>query len=73
MFNSIAESLQATRQTISLAEGFVPGSLDEKGANHFAARFTVPSDPARHVSIHVIVYNLFVPEPGRRTVKRSGQ
>jgi hypothetical protein len=34
-------------------------------------RFTIPSDDAPQANIHILVHNLFVPEPGRRTVKRQ--
>jgi hypothetical protein len=52
-------------------EGFVPGSLLVRSANHVVTGFTIPSDNARQAHIHVLVYNLFVPDPGRRTVKRQ--
>jgi hypothetical protein len=63
--------LRSLRETIGSVEGFVAGSLQERAANHFVTRFTIPSDGARHANIHMLVYNLFVPDPGRRTVKRQ--
>jgi hypothetical protein len=65
-----AEVLQSVQSTIPELEGFVKGSLQQLATNHFAARFAIPSDAARRANIRVLAYNLFVPEPGRRTVKR---
>lgn len=62
--------LNAVREATPSAEGFVAGSLNEKAANHFVTRFTIPSDEARQANIHVLVYNLYVPEPPRRVVRR---
>ena len=66
-----SEVLRAVRETIGSVEGFAAGSLQERAANHFLTRFTIPSDDARQANIHVLIYNLFVPDPGRRTVKRQ--
>jgi len=66
-----SDVLEATRATISSVEGFVEGSLRSKADNQFLARFTIPTDEARHASVHVLVYNLYTPEPGRRTVRRA--
>jgi hypothetical protein len=63
--------LRAARETIGTTEGFVTGSLQSRSANHFVARFTIPSDAARQANIHVLVFNVFVPEAGKRTVKRQ--
>lgn len=68
---AFTDVLKTARGTIQEEEGFVGGSLREWTANHFAARFTLPSDAARQVEIHVLVYNLYVPQPGRRAVKRG--
>lgn len=65
-----AEVLAAVREAIPKVEGFVAGSLRERAANHFVARFTIPSDAARQAEIDVLVYNLYVPDPGKRMVKR---
>ena len=63
--------LKAVRDTIGATEGFVPISLQTRRANHFVARFAIPSDVARQANIHVLVFNLFVPDPAKRTVKRQ--
>lgn len=63
--------LRAIRETVSSVEGFVAGSLQARNANHFVTRFTIPSDGARQANIHILLYNLFVPDPGRRTMKRQ--
>lgn len=62
--------LRAVRDTISTTDGFASGSLQTRNANHFVARFAIPSDTARQANIHVLVFNLFVAEPGKRVVKR---
>jgi hypothetical protein len=66
-----SDVLAGVADTLPKVEGFVPGSLQTTAANHFVARFTVPSDDARQASIHVLVYNLHVSEPGKRMVKRQ--
>lgn len=63
--------LQTVRETIPTTDGFVAGTLRERAANQFVARFSIPSDDARQASIHVLVYNLYVVEAGRRMVKRK--
>lgn len=63
--------LRAVEDTASSIDGFVPGSLQVPNANHLVARFTIPSDSARQAYVHVLVYNLFVPDPGRRMVRRQ--
>jgi hypothetical protein len=63
--------LRTVQGTVGSIDGFVNGSLQAQGPNHFIARFTVPSDAERQAHVHVLVYNLFVPDPGRRTVKRQ--
>jgi hypothetical protein len=65
------EVLRAVKEAIPTLEGFVAGSIQEKAANHFSARFTIPSDGARQANIHVLVYNVFAPDPGKRAVKRQ--
>jgi hypothetical protein len=62
--------LRAVQDNIGSIEGFVQGSLQVRSANQCVARFTIPSDGARRAHIHVLAYNLFVPDPGKRTVKR---
>jgi hypothetical protein len=68
---SFDDVLKAGRDTISTAEGFVTNSLKARSANHLVARFTIPSDVARQANLHVLIFNLFVPEPAKRTVKRQ--
>lgn len=64
------EVLRAVFDAIPTVEGFVAGSLRERAANHFIARFTIPSDAPRHAEVDVLVHNLHVPDADRRTVKR---
>ena len=66
-----SEVLTAVRETIPIAEGFLAASLQSKTDNHFVARFTIPSDEARHANVHVLAFNLYVAEPGRRAVRRT--
>jgi hypothetical protein len=68
-----AEVLRAVQDTIATTEGFAAGSMQTRSANHFVARFSIPSDVARQANVHVLVFNLFVPEAGKRTVKRQQQ
>ena len=65
-----SEVLGAVRETIPTTSGFGTNTLHESTANHFVARFSLPSDSTRTVSIHVLVYNLYVAEAGKRMVKR---
>jgi hypothetical protein len=62
--------LKSARETIPTTEGFV-ASLQAKSANHFIARFTIPSDTARQATIHVLIFNLYTPEVGKRVSKRQ--
>ena len=62
--------LRAVQDTLGSIHGFVSGSLQVRSANHFVARFTIPSDDVRQAHTHILVYNLFVSDPGRQTVKR---
>ena len=67
--------LTAVKNALPTAEGYVAGTLQNRAANQFVARFTIPSDDVRQASIHVLVYNLYVGRPGRRMVrheKKSG-
>jgi hypothetical protein len=64
------EVLKGVRETIAVCEGFSGKMGQGKGENHVVARFAIPSDDARQATIHVLVYNLYVTEPGKRTVKR---
>jgi hypothetical protein len=62
--------LRAVREAIPTTDGFAAGTLQERAPNHFVARFSIPSDGSRTATIHVLVYNLYVAEPGGRVVKR---
>jgi hypothetical protein len=62
--------LTAVRNTVDSIDGFVQGSLQVQSANHMITHFTIPSDSARHAHVHVLVYHLFVADPGRRVVRR---
>ena len=64
------EVLDAVQQTLPGLQGFMPESLRQTGEHHFVARFAIPSDEARTAEIHILVYNLYLPDPGRRAVKR---
>lgn len=66
-----SDVLNAVKTLLPTLDGFVPGSLQEKAANHFAARFTIPSDAARQASIRILVYNLYSADPSRRQVKKK--
>ncbi len=66
-----SDVLGSVADTLPNIDGFCPRSLQTKAANHFVARFTIPSDDARQASIHVLVYNLYVSEPGKRMVRRQ--
>ena len=63
--------LRGVGEAIPTADGFINGTLQTRAPNHFVARFTIPSDGARTATIHVLVYNLFVAEAGKRVVKRK--
>ena len=64
------EVLAAVQQTLPGLKGFMPESLRQMGEHHFIARFAIPSDKARTAEIYILVYNLYLPDPGRRAVKR---
>lgn len=63
--------LRAVREAIPTADGFSNGTLQERAPNHFVARFAIPSDGARTATIHVLVYDLYVAEAGKRVVRRK--
>jgi hypothetical protein len=67
---SFDDVLRAARDTISTTDGFASSSLQRRGAKHFVARFAIRSDTARQANVHVLAFNLFVPEQGKRVVKR---
>lgn len=69
--SGFTDVLKAVRETLLVTDGYASGTLRELAANQFAARFAIPSDDARQASVHVLVYNLYVAEAGRRVVKRS--
>lgn len=52
------EVLKSAQATIPILDGFVAGTLKARAENHFTARFTLPADKGRQVTIHVVVYNL---------------
>lgn len=52
-----------------LRDVMLNGSLRRVAEHHFVVRVTIPSDESRSAEIHVLVYNLYVPQPGRRVVK----
>ena len=64
------EVLAAVLRKLSGLPGCVPESLHQMDEHHFVARFAIPSDEARAAEIHILVYNLYLPNPGRRAIKR---
>ncbi len=64
------EVLGAVRDAVPSGDGYVAGSLRERAANHFVARFTIPSDQARQAEVHVLAYNIHVAERPRRQVRK---
>lgn len=62
--------LNSVRDTITVCEGCVRGTRQSRAENHTIARFTIRSDEVRQATIHVLVYNLYTDEPGRRILKR---
>ena len=64
------EVLAAVQQILPGLQGCLPESLHQMDQHHFVARFAIPSDEARAAEIHILVYNLYLPNPGRRAVKR---
>lgn len=69
--SGFTDVLRAVREALPTADGFSSGTLQERAPNHFVARFSIPSDGARTVTIHVLVYNLYVAEAGKRVVRRK--
>jgi len=68
-----SDVLKTVEQTIPQLAGYVQGSIRKVDERHFAARFTVPSDAARTAEIHIVLYNVYAPEPGRRAIKRDAE
>ena len=64
------EVLAAVHQRLRGLQGCLPESLHRADEHHFVASFAIPSDEARTAEIHILVYNLYLPNPGRRAVKR---
>ena len=64
------EVLAAVQQRLPSLQGYLPESLHQMDEHHFVARFAIPSDEARAAEIHILVYNLYLPNQGRRAVKR---
>lgn len=63
--------LHSIREAIPTGDGFVGGTLQDRAPNHFVARFSIPSDGPRTATVHVLAYNLYVAETGRRVAKRA--
>lgn len=66
-----SDVLKAVAAEIPTAEGYAERTLRNLSENHFAARFTIPSDGARQAELHVFVYNLYAPRVGKRQTKRE--
>lgn len=66
-----SDVLKAVQDTIPKLAGYITGSLRQVDERHFVATFTIPSDESRSAEIHVLAYNLHVPAPGGRTVRRT--
>ena len=64
------EVLAAVQQRLTGLRGRLPESLHQIDEHHFVARVAIPSDKSRAAEIHILVYNLHLPDPGRRAVKR---
>lgn len=64
-----SETLKSITATVPSLPGYVAGSLRAITPGRLAARFSIPSDPAKHAEIHVLAYNLFAAAPPRRQVK----
>jgi hypothetical protein len=56
-----SEVLNSVRQGLPSLDGIGTGSVKQRAANHFVAQVGIQSDPSRPATIHVLVYNLFVP------------
>jgi len=67
------EVLKSVQQAMPILDGFVAGTLKTRGANHFTGRFAIPADKGTQVTIHVLVYNLYVAEQAKRVLKRPSK
>jgi hypothetical protein len=68
-----SQVLQSVRDTFPSLDGISAGSVAAKAANHLVARFGIVSDPARQATIHVLIYNLFVPPTREGSASRKGR
>lgn len=66
-----SDVLKSVDQTIPAIDGFVPGTLRRQSENRFVGRVQIPSDDARQVTIHVLVYNLYLPRQESRTARTA--
>jgi hypothetical protein len=64
-----SEVLSTVEAELVKTPGYIKGSLRKVAEHHYVVRVTIPSDESRSAEIHVFVYNLYVPQPGRRVVK----
>ncbi len=62
--------LASAQQALPKLPGYVEGSLRRVDERHFVARFAIPADEARTAAIHVLIYNVYSADPGKRAVKR---
>jgi hypothetical protein len=62
--------LKTVNDAIPKVEGYA-ATVRRLADNHFVARFSIPSDPGRQAELHVLVYNLYVEQPGKRQTRRT--
>jgi hypothetical protein len=70
---SFSQVLQSVRDALPSLDGINAGSVTAKAANQFVARVGIVSDPARLATIHVLIYNLFVPPAREGSASRQGR
>ena len=63
--------LKAVSDAIPKVDGCASATLRRLADNHFVARFSIPSDPGRQAEVHVLVYNLYVEQHGKRQTRRT--
>lgn len=68
-----SQVLQSVRETLPSLEGVSAESVTPKAPNHIVARVSIVSDPGRPASIHVLIYNLFVPPSREGSASRTAR
>lgn len=64
------EVLGAITTGLPGVSGFASGSMRKVDHHHSCARFAIPSDPSHHAEVHVLGFNLYAKELGKRQVRR---